>query len=167
MNILHINWTGRDFGPLGNELQSLTTTVHGLVEEQLTYPLLHYFSTRQRSAAFWPAIATLNEVVLLLDNYVHPGCRPPPLSLLPLRKAIDGYLEVLPHSRVGRADSHPPQPEISELRKAGIEVAADAQPSRGDLRRRHTIHAALERQGWKWEVAVDNAFRAEDSGPMV
>jgi hypothetical protein len=168
VNILHANWTGRDFGPLGSELQSLTATVHGLVEEQLTYPLLHYFSTRQRSAAFWPAMATLNEVVLLLDNYVHDEYRPAPLALHPLQRAIDGYLEVLPRAPVDHAGRHPPQPEISELREAGIEVVVGARPSHGDLRRRKTIHAALERQGWKWEIAVGAALRDEDDeGPIA
>lgn len=158
-NILHANWNGQDFGLLENELQSLTGSVHELVEEQLTYPLLHYFSTRQRSAAFWPAIATLNEVVLLLDNYVCHECRPAPLALHPLQRAIDGYLEVLPHAPVDHASSHPPQPDIGELREVGIPLVPGAEPSQGELRRRNTIYAALERQGWKWEVAVGRASR--------
>lgn len=162
VNILDANWTGRDFGPLGSELQSLAGTVHGLVEEQLTYPLLHYFSTRQRSAAFWPAMATLNEVVLLLDTYVHHEYRPAPLALHPLQRAIDGYLEVLPRARVDHASRHQPQPDIRELQESGIEVVSSARPSQGDLRRRNTIRAALERQGWNWEAAVGGAGRAED-----
>ncbi|CAN3128610.1 hypothetical protein ACNUDN_02386 [Mycobacterium sp. smrl_JER01] len=161
VDILHANWTGRDFGPLANELQSLTGSVHGLVEEQLTYPLLHYFSTRQRNAAFWPAIATLNEVILLLDNYVRHEYRPAPLALHPLQRAIDGYLDVLPRARVDHPSSHPPQPDIHELRQVGIPVVLPiAMPSRAHLQRRNTIHAALESQGWKWEAAVYAAHPA-------
>ena len=166
VNILHANWTGRDFGLLESELQSLTGSVHGLVEEQLTYPLLHYFSTRQRSAAFWPALATLNEVVLLLDNYVSHEHRPAPLALHPLQRAIDGYLEVLPRAPMDHP-SHPPQPAIRELRETGIQVVSASRPSEEDLLRRKTIHAVLERQGWKWEVAVGGLLRAGDEETMA
>ncbi|MEW5810873.1 MAG: ion channel [Actinomycetota bacterium] len=167
VNILHANWTGRDFGPLGNELQSLTGTVHGLVEEQLTYPLLHYFSTRQRNAAFWPAIATLNEVVLLLDNYVRHEYRPAPLALHPLKRAIDGYLEVLPRAPVDHPMSPPPQPDVGELEAVGIEVVPGTKPSYGDMLRRNTIHAALERQGWNWGTAVYARLPAADGQQTV
>jgi hypothetical protein len=153
VNIIGANWTGRDFGLLENELQSLTGDIHGLIEEQLTYPLLHYFSTRQRSAAFWPAIATLNEVVLLLGNYVCPDCRPAPLALDPLRRAIDGYLEVLPKAPTDVASSRPP-PDIRELQEAGIKVVSDARLSTEDGRRRNVIHVALEQQGWNWKEAI-------------
>lgn len=153
-SILHSSWNGRGFGPLENELQSLTGSVHGLAEEQLTYPLLHYFSTRQRSAAFWPAIATLNEVVLLLQNHIRHDCRPSPLALDPLQRAIDAYLEVLPAIPENDAKSSPPQPDIRELREIGIDVVSPVEPSAVDRRRRNRIHASLQRQGWEWEEAV-------------
>lgn len=163
VNILHSNWTGRDFGLLDSELQSLTGSLHGLAEEQLTYPLLHYFSTRQRSAAFWPAMATLNEVRLLLANYVRRECRPAPLALGPLQRAIDGYLEVLPGAPVeDDASSRLPSPDVNELRETGIQVVSGANLSAGDLRRRNIIHAALVRQGWTWELAVGADIGAGD-----
>lgn len=153
--ILQSSWTGREFRLLEGQFGSLIRDMHALVEQQLTYPLVHYFSTRERTAAEWPAIATLNELVFVLDHYIDGAYRPAPLALAPLRRAIDSYLDLVPRSppRAGSGDS-PPLPDTRPLQDAGIPLTSPAGRCEDDLRRRCRIRVVLERQGWPWRLAV-------------
>lgn len=154
-DILQSSWTGNDFRLLEDKLLSLTGDIHGLVEAQLTYPLLHYFTTRQLTAADWPAIATLNELVLLLDHYVDRTYRPAPLALDPLRRAIESYLDILPRKPVETSCTKDPAlPDTTALGDAGIKITSPSSPSDDDLRRRSRLRAVLSRQGWPWELAL-------------
>lgn len=139
IEILTSSWTGREFRLLEDHLVSLSRDIHEMVEAELTYPLLHYFLTRHRMAAEWPAIAVLNEVVLLMDNYVETRYRPARLAVDPVE---------------GDRASLPSPAEIRALRDAGIPVLSGAKPSERDLRRRHRVRAVLERQGWPWDIAL-------------
>ncbi len=55
VEILRSSRSGRDLRLLDDQLISLTRDLHSMAEHQLTYPLLHYFTTRDRTAPDWPA----------------------------------------------------------------------------------------------------------------
>ena len=65
--ILTRAWNGKNFGNLDQHLINLTPLIVELGEKHLTYPVLHYFHTRERSRCLPLSISALDEAITLLD----------------------------------------------------------------------------------------------------
>lgn len=161
--ILVHSWSGDRFERLDEELASLARDVHGLAEQQLTYPLLVYFGTRDRFAADWPALSVLSETLYVLEHHVAEEARPAPLPVGSLRRAIDSYLDLF--SDVGTSSSGEPAMlvDLRRMDDAGIPLSA-VQPGPTALRRRRRLHALLQHQGWAWDSAVKGDERLPGEG---
>lgn len=147
---------GRD--ALDQHLLELTGDLVSLAETHRAFPVLYYFGTREREAAHWPAVAVLNETLLLFGDVVLDGRRrAPDLVLDPARRAIATYLDTLPDTGRRAPRQDPPPPELDLLEAAGValqppdEVAAaleQARPQRARMLR------VLTHQGWRWDDAL-------------
>jgi hypothetical protein len=147
------SWSGDRFERLDEELASLARDVHGLAEQQLTYPLLVYFGTRERNAAAWPALSVLNEVLYVLEHHVAEDARPAPLPVGSLRRAIDSYLDLFSDGSTPTSREPPVLVDLRRMGDAGIPLSA-VEPGPTALRRRQRLHALLQHQGWAWDDAV-------------
>jgi Ion channel len=148
------SWSGDRFEGLDEELASLARDVHGLAEQQLTYPLLVYFGTRERDAAAWPALNLLSETLYVLEHHVAEEARPAPLPVGSLRRAIDSYLDLFSDVRTSTSGEPPMLVDLRRMSDAGIPLTA-VEPGPAALRRRRRLQALLQHQGWAWDSAVE------------
>ncbi|HEX2028112.1 MAG TPA: hypothetical protein VHF25_08960 [Nitriliruptorales bacterium] len=155
--IVTMAWDGTRFPALADHLMALTPELARLAEHHLTYPVLHYFQTSDREAAIAPAIARLDDALLLLCVAVDPSARPPASVTHPAREAIDGFLSTMPETFLARTQEAPPLPDIEELRAAGVPCrpveelrsAADEQAER-----RSRLHGLVLHSGWDWHASM-------------
>ncbi len=78
-----------------------------LTEKHLSYPILHYFHSPDRSTALAPSLAALDEAVGALSGRP-PADRPPMLSLMRFRGAVDDLLDVMENHLASHVPAEPP-----------------------------------------------------------
>ncbi len=145
---------------LDQHLLELTSDLVSLAETHRAFPVLYYFGTREREAAHWPAVAVLDETLLLLGHLIADGRRAEPdLVIDPARRAIGSYLASLPNPYRRPSEDDPPPPGLGRLRDAGVplqpphvvdRVLEEVQP------RRARILTVLDHQGWSWADALSH-----------
>ncbi|HEX2028970.1 MAG TPA: ion channel, partial [Nitriliruptorales bacterium] len=163
-------WSGRNFSVLEGWLQSLTPLLARLAEHHLAYPMLHFFHTGDRDAAVGPAVAVLDETLLVLELAVDPDVRPSRLSLDPPRAAIEALLTTIPEVYVNTASEPPPHPGLGLLEEHGIpcvprSAVRDAFDEVVDERRR--LLSLVHHEGWTWEAVDHLPEEAERPEPPV
>jgi uncharacterized membrane protein YidH (DUF202 family) len=129
-------WTNGSFRGLEEHLVALTPLVHALAERHLTYPVLQYFHSGRERTSTALSLVVLDEAVTLLSCGVAAEARPDPVTVAPLARAIDWYLDTVQGDFVSGASEPLPPADLGLLREAGIPTVAD-----------HEYHGALEGQG--------------------
>ncbi len=115
-------WQGGNFDRLEQYLFATSSTLSLLAEQHLAYPVLHLFHSRSRMAAVGPALAMLDEAILLLSEVVAPECRPSAVAVKPAREAIDAFLATLPDPYAQSESDAPPPTSVQPLEDEGIPV---------------------------------------------
>lgn len=148
-------WDGQSFKPLQDHLANLTPQVLANVQQQLAYPILHYFHSSEPSTAAAPALAVLNEALTILEHGVAPQLRLPNAAPRPLRTAIASLLHNATPGYLRLAEQAPPAPDLQQLRAAGIGTVADEEFHRVlELRsqRRRLLLAMVRHEAWSWDA---------------
>jgi hypothetical protein len=150
--------SGANRDALDQHLITLTGDLVSLAETHRAFPVLYYFGTREREAAHWPAVAVLDETLLLLGDVVADGRRGgPDLVIDPARRAIGSYLASLPNPYRDPRNDDPPPPAIGALEDAGLPLhppdVLDAAIRRVRPRRAR-LQTVLSHQGWQWTDAL-------------
>jgi hypothetical protein len=148
-------WADGRFSPaFVSHLVALTAQVAATAEQHLAYPVLHYFSSRQPESAAPPALARLDDALLLLRVGVVARARPDPAAVEPLRRALNRYLAAVAVTSAARQESAPPPvPDLGALKAAGIPVVADeefAARLAGESDRRYRLRSFVAADGWNW-----------------
>ncbi len=150
-------WDGSGFGVLDQHLLSLTSELTQLAEHHLTYPLLHYFQTADLEAAIGPAVARLDEAMLLLRGVVEPSVQPPVSAVEPPRVAVTSFLATLPEVFLDPAEDVPPAPGFDELKAAGVPCRVPEEVDEvleQQVERRRLLRGLVRSSGWSWEGSV-------------
>lgn len=146
-------WDGQGFEGLGTYLADLAQAISLHTERHLAYPILHYFHSNTLHTALEPALATLDEALLLLAHGVAPQARPAPAVVEPPRRAITHFLETLGHGFIQPAEEAPPPPPLTALQAAGVPVVAMevfAAAMGLEAPRRCLLRGYVEDGGWRW-----------------
>lgn len=163
-DLLLLGWDGRSFADLDPRLHDLAPMVGQLAQKYLSYPVLHFFHSPERSTAVEPGLVALDEALLVLEHGVEEQLRPPPPTLAPLRAALDRFAELVADEFSGEASREPPPPDVEVLRRAGV-PAVDASALRSAVAERSThrrrLRALLIDARWGWE---DASAPAHDAG---
>ena len=145
-DILVQGWTGKDFGPLLDHLSAMIPMVLLTKQQHLAYPILRYYYSSDASTAVGPAIALLDEIVMLLLHGVQADQRPVSMRFRPLRRGIEAMLANLTPSSLDAVDRPPLEPDLQPLRSAGIETIAEAEFTKivnGYAKRRQRLFAMV------------------------
>ncbi len=151
-DILINAWQGSNFNHLEQILFAVSPSLSLLAEQHLAYPVLHLYQARVRVAAVGPALAVLDEGLLLLSEVVAPRCRPSPLAVKPVEEAIGAFLETLPDP-YAQPSSHAAPPGTRPLQDAGIPIVSHEEVEAAFERhadRRRRLRAVVEHEGWEW-----------------
>ncbi|MGK5447645.1 potassium channel family protein [Streptomyces radiopugnans] len=146
-------WTGDGFSSMFNQhLVSLTAPLLRMGEQHLAYPVVHYFHSASLHKAPAPAVAVLDDTLLLLCAGAAPGARPDPAATGPLLSAMDQVLDTLRGQFFSRAEHERPAPPLSVLRQAGVPVVGEERYAAGvreHARRRRSVRGFLYSDGWR------------------
>jgi hypothetical protein len=154
-------WTGKGFGELSQHLISLSPMVIQQGENHLTYPILHYFHTVDRSRAIALSIVCLDEALTLLNYGVAPEFRPDPSALESCRRANAAFLKTLKSAFITPDSDWPDAPPLDLLRRYGIPTVSEAEfldAIKQDriAQRRHLLLALVRNDGWTWDAVASS-----------
>ncbi|GAB4386650.1 MAG: potassium channel family protein [Elainellaceae cyanobacterium] len=147
-------WNGKDFGQFGQHLITIAPQITLQSEQHLTYPVLHYFHSIERSRAFVLSLAALDEALTLLQYGVKESARPDPAALSPIRRTIAAFLRTLSSTYIEPADVTPPPPPLELLRANGIPTVSDQEFWENlelTVERRKLLLALVQEDGWTWD----------------
>ncbi|MCG3040430.1 hypothetical protein ACLIYM_10430 [Streptomyces fenghuangensis] len=151
--VIAAGWTGNGFSSMFNQhLVSLTAPLLRMGERHLAYPVVHYFHSASSDKAPAPAVAVLDDTLLLLCAGAAPEARPDPAATGPLLSALDLVLDTLRGQFFRRAGQERPAPELSVLRRAGVPVVGEERYAAGvreHARRRRSVRGFLHSDGWR------------------
>ena len=157
--ILINGWDGETFEPLTRQLTPLLRLLFEHSERAEASPVINHFVSLYRRTAIAPAVAALDDALLLLRKAVAPEARPHGLHLDPFLEAIRA---VVPELTMRLPTPPPPIPATGRLQATGIPLGADDPGSwcdERDRKRRAALAAWLRESGWLWGPPAAHAFR--------
>lgn len=147
-------WDGEDFGESVSVLPGVAELLTQVTEEQLAYPVVHYYHSDAPYKAMPLAVAMFDEGLTLIECGVAEKYRPSRLTVLLARNSVQRYLSTLREGWISPEKPMPEFPALSELRESGVETMDqaffDAQVHQLE-RRRKMLRGAVEHDGWSWE----------------
>ncbi|MGB7439976.1 MAG: ion channel [Coleofasciculaceae cyanobacterium] len=152
-------WNGKDFGQFDQHLISLAPMLSQLGESHLTYPVLHYFHSVDRTKAIALSLVTLDDALTLLEYGVKESHRPDPAALGTVRRASAAFLITLKSAYLEPASDNPPLPSLEPLRVLGIPTVSDQEfweATKNITRRRRLLLAFVENDGWVWDTIASS-----------
>ena len=142
------SWAG-----LEQHLVALTPRVNLLAQQHLAYPVLHFFrSDGTQEAAIAPALALLDDALLILAHAFPPCTGPNRMTVKPLRTAIRHFLSTLDNYSI-EAVTAPPPPDLEPLRRQGLELVSDEEFHKAvteEEPHRCLLHGLVHVDGWEW-----------------
>lgn len=162
-------WTGNDFGVLDQHLVSLAPALARMSQHHLAYPVLHYFHSREPSAAAAPRLRALADALLLLSHGIDDGVRLSPAAARTLERALDIYLATLHGAFIAQMEEPLPPPDRSALARAGIPLAPEdgwREAVEGDAGRRRLLAGLLREDGWGSNAGAPGGGRALYTGAL-
>ena len=145
-------WRSGSWSGLEQHLVALTAPLDLLTQRHLAYPVLHFFYSQDRRVGLPPAIALLDETLLLLEHAIAFPHGPNRMAYQPLRVIVRQFLATLEDGFVQPADL-PPPPDLAPLRAAGIPTVDDVafrQRVAGKHQHRCLLHGLVSSGGWNW-----------------
>ena len=155
--ILTRAWNGKDFGQLDQHLINLAPELGGLGEIHLTYPILHYFHSVERSRAMVLSLVALDEALTLLRYGVEKSSRPDTATIDPARRASAAFLKTLKSAYLEPGDHSPPFASLDLLRVQGIPTVSNEEfweVTKPVTYRRQLLLSLVENDGWTWEAVA-------------
>jgi hypothetical protein len=151
--ILKRSWTGERFLGLDGHFGDLTTMLHVVTEQHLTYPVLHYFHSERLRTATAVRLASLYETTLILNHGVAPHLRLQRMTIQPLTDSLSGFADVIRGTFVHPKSTPPPAPSLQPLREIGVKTVTDtefaaAADAAGKIRR--FFLGLVVDDGWEW-----------------
>ncbi|MBE9182487.1 two pore domain potassium channel family protein [Oculatella sp. LEGE 06141] len=147
-------WNGKNFGQFDQHLISLSPQVALQGEQHLTYPILHYFHSRERSRTLILSLIALDEALTLLQYGVKPSSRPDLAALGSIRRTNTAFLKTLSSAYIEPASENPPPPPLNLLRSKEIPVVSDEEfwdAIKPLTHRRRLLLALAHEDGWTWD----------------
>ena len=147
-------WDGGGFSGLEQQLSAIASALEIHTQRHFAYPVLHYFHSADRRTALGPAVAVLDDALLLLAEGVAPDVRPTPAVVAPTRSTVASFLSTLNESFIEEANESPPSPPLRLLKEAGVPVVGEgafAEAVDQAAQRRRLLRGFVRDSGWTWD----------------
>ncbi|MFW5972657.1 MAG: ion channel [Bacteroidota bacterium] len=144
-------WDGSGLSGLEQYLPALSSAIELHTQRHLAYPVLHYFHSADQRIALEPALAVLDDALLLLMEGLAPDVRPAPAIVLPARNTIESFLGTLRESFIREAPRAAPPPDLTALENAGIPTVSSESfvaAAAGASQRRKLLLGLVQDSGW-------------------
>ncbi len=166
--ILTNSWNGKNFSLLEQHFPQLASSIIQSGQSNLTYPVLFYFHSNNKTFSESVSILLLDEALTILLIHVKEEHRPSNMAIYQLRSAITSYLNALEKGFIHASDKAPPRPEIAALKEAGIPLNShqgEVSEAYEQLApRRKSLLGFLESDGWHLDDLM-SADNLKDSEP--
>lgn len=140
------------FGALDQLLSHLTSEVILTGQRHLSYPVIHHYRGVDRTTAFPPSVAALDDAVTLLSVAVTGPQRPNAALTTMWRNAVDALVADAQVGRPGDAAA-PPLPPVAVLDRLGV-AHLDASDYTAVMQhqeeRRRRLHRFVRSARWRW-----------------
>lgn len=153
--ILTASWNGEDFEDLASHLSSITSNLTQLGEQHLTYPILHYFHSVERSRSLALSLVALDEALTLLHYAIPSEIQPNKATLNAARRASAAFLKTLKSAYLESANIEPPLTKLELLRSKGIPTVSNEEfitATKQVCQRRKLLLALVRNDGWTWDA---------------
>lgn len=146
-------WTGKSFGAIELQLNSLSGQLSVLNEQHMAFPILHYYHAARIEKSQDMAIAILDDALTIIELGIKEEEQPAQTILSSTRQSIDSFLTTLKSAFINAADSTPPQPDLSKIRNSGVptvplhEFSEKLQKAEN---RRKMILGLVNKGAWHW-----------------
>ncbi|HKR98718.1 MAG TPA: hypothetical protein VJU79_04310 [Candidatus Dormibacteraeota bacterium] len=147
-------WDGERLVGLEPHLVELAQMVEMLTQQQLAYPILHYFHSAATGTAATTRVAALHETLLLLSEGLVKELRPAAMCIEPLRAALRQAAAIVAKEFIRPADQPPAPPTLAILRDRNIPAVEDGPFQTAvaqEEKTRRSLLGMLHNDGWKWE----------------
>ena len=143
-------WNGTDFGSLGQNLSMLSSSLHTVRLQHLTYPVLHFFHSQSRHDAAAVHLTNLDQAIGLLRYGVSDTVSPDAQTLAAIQNGIDEFLATMEGIHI-TDDAHSIAPaSLEPLDQAGIPTDPSTYRAHVDdtERQRRLLASYLHDDGW-------------------
>lgn len=155
-DVVTLHWhDGQLSSMLSSRLMSLQSDVLQTTQQHLAYPVLHYFYGSDDHASMPVSLAALDDAYVLMDAALVPEARPEPALLVPLRRTLEHYTNVV-MATSGNDAGPPPLPDLEPLRAAGIPVVdshAYRAAAQAHTARRKALHQLVQSDARAWPTS--------------
>lgn len=157
-------WDGTSLRLMEQPLFRLANDIGITAQRHLTYPVLHFFHSRQRRDAFATSVAALDEALTIIASAVDEEARPRAAAIASARSSVEELLGIVDAAFDDASATAPPLPDLGPVRDAGVPVCDDAtfrERLDGEDCRRHRrrLHGFATGSTWPWEAAVQPLAR--------
>jgi hypothetical protein len=159
-------WNGKDFGQFDQHLIALAPMLTQEGEAHLTYPILHYFHSVERSRSAVLSVVALDEALTILQYGMPTEYQPDGAALKATRRAIAAFLNTLNTAHIDPASIDPPLPNLNLLQKYQIPLVSTEQFNaaiRPLTRRRRLLLGLLDNEGWQWDAIASSRVTTRGS----
>ena len=150
--IVDLGEEDESFSFLTAQLEQITTSIAGLSQKHLAYPVLHYFHSDQSAAALPINLARLDDALTLILLTVPDLPATSRMQMQAAQQVINNLLETLHSDFIGSPEQTPRAPDCSQiklLRRLAI-APRDAKHAVEANSHRPLLKAFVENDGWQW-----------------
>ena len=146
-------WTGKDFGAIELQLNSLSSKLTMQNEQHMAFPILHYYHAAREEKSQDVAVAILDDALSLIKFGMEEKNLPPETILTAARSSVDTFLITVEQAFIKPAKNIPQNPQISRVKEAGVPVIPEQEflnKLKKEEDRRKLILGLINNGAWRW-----------------
>lgn len=155
--LLHA-WNGKDFSSVNMPLLLLAGQITSIAEKHLSYPVLHYYYSENRSKSLPVNLAVLDEAMTILYTLINQEHCTSHLAVHSARMSVSSFLETLKSNFISKAAMEPPVPSLALLAANNVPVNSKQiqWAYKENKNRRMLLLGLLQDDGREWQDVYDD-----------
>jgi len=143
-------WNGSDFSLLKSDLSALKQALNAVTQSHRIFPILHYFTTRDRRGSISLNIVRLDEALTIFLHQLQHTDTSSHKEAEQIRRSLDNFTEMVMQAMITGKNVAIPPPTTDRLEQQGLQVQDISTTDRDRIgERRLTLGGYLRFEGWK------------------